>query len=103
MPNYQLRKKDAAYLTLEIDGKTYNLPLAKTLKIKELRKLMKITKLDQDEQFDAMCDFLGKHMGDEMVDEMIAEDVLEVFTLWKRANEEVDGLTLGESSASSGS
>ena len=35
MPKYSLTKKDKKYLTLEIEGKTYNLPLAKTLKFKE--------------------------------------------------------------------
>ena len=104
MPKYSLTKKDDLYLTLEIGEKTYNLPLAKSMKIKDLRKFMKILKLSsQDEQFDCMCEFLAKFMGDEVVDDMTAGDVLEIFELWKQANQEVDGLKLGEFSASSNS
>lgn len=104
MPKYSLTKKDDLFLTLEISGKNYNLPLAKSMKIKELRKLTKIIKLSsQDEQFDGMCEFLAKYMGEEVVDDMTAGDILEIFELWKRANKEVDGLNLGESSASSNS
>lgn len=103
MPKYSLTKKDDLFLTLEISGKNYNLPLAKSMKIKELRKLMKIIKLSSDEQFDALCEFLAKYMGDEVVDDMTAGDIMEIFNLWKKANNEVDGLKLGESSASSNS
>ena len=100
MPKYSLTKKNEAYLTIEIDGKCYNIPLAKTMKVKEVRKITKLKKLENDEAFDFMCEFLGRYMGEELVDEMTAGDVEEVFDLWKKANDEVEGVTLGESSAS---
>ena len=34
MPNYKLTKKAAAYLTIEIDGKSYDIPLVNTMKVK---------------------------------------------------------------------
>ena len=100
MPKYSLTKKDRAFLTLEIEGKTYNLPLVNTLKFKEVRKLMKITKLPEDEMLDTMGDFLEKYMGD-IVNEMTLADVKEIFTIWSKANngEETE---MGESSASRG-
>ena len=32
MPKYSLKKKDAAFLTLEIDGAEYNIPLVSSMK-----------------------------------------------------------------------
>lgn len=98
MPKYSLTKKDKAFLTLEIEGKTYNLPLANTLKFKEVRKLMKITKLPEDEMIDLMGDFLEKYMGD-IVNEMTLADVREIFTLWSNVNNGEETET-GESLAS---
>ena len=100
MPKYSLTKKDRAFLTLEIEGKTYDLPLVNTLKFKEVRKLMKITKLPEDEMLDTMGDFLEKYMGD-IVNEMTLADVKEIFTIWSKANNGEETET-GESSASRG-
>lgn len=100
MPKYSLTQKDRAFLTLEIEGKTYNLPLVNTLKFKEVRKLMKITKLPEDEMLDTMGDFLEKYMGD-IVNEMTLADVKEIFTIWSKANNGEETET-GESLASRG-
>lgn len=106
MPKYFLTQKDKKYLTLEIDEKNYNLPLANTMKVKEIRKLMKITKLPEEEQFDCMIEFLSKYMGEEVIDEMLVDDVQEIFELWNRANDmgkhsdDEGNLDLGESTAS---
>ena len=101
MPKHLLTKKDEAYLTLELEGgKTFNIPLTKTMKVKEVRKLYKIKKLDNDEQFDAMCEFLARYMGEEIVDDMTTGDVTEIFDLWIKASKEAEDLEVGESSAS---
>ena len=42
----------------------------------------------------------GFRVGEELVDEMTTGDISEIFDLWKKANDEVEGVTLGESSAS---
>ena len=97
MPKYSLNKTNAAYLTIEIDGKNYNIPLAKALKVKEVRKLMKIDKLGDSEQFDFMADFLARYMGEKIVDEMTVADLQQIMNLWTKANNEADGLDLGES------
>ena len=93
----KLTKKDAAYLSVEIDGKTYQIPLSRSLKIKEVRKLMKISKLEDGDQFDFMVEFFGKYLGADIVDELTTADLLELIKLWKTANEEVDEISLGES------
>lgn len=104
MPKYSYTEKDKRYLTLEIDGKTYNLPLAGSMKVKELRKLIHIGKLPEEEQFDLQIDFLQKFMGEAIVDEMTQDDITSIYQLWIKASNgdfKEDGRTLGESSASS--
>lgn len=100
MPKHSLTKKNEAYLTVEIDGKEYNIPLAKTMKVKEVKQILKIKNLKDSEAFEFMCEFLSRYMGEDLVDNMTTGDITEVFDLWKKANDEVEGVTLGESSAS---
>lgn len=97
MPVNALTKKPGKFLTVEIEGKKYNIPLASSLKVKEIRKLLKLKKLSEDEQFDFMIDFFSKYLGEELVDELTSEDLTELFTLWNKANEQTGGMTTGES------
>lgn len=96
MPNYKLQKKAAAFLTVEIDGKTYDIPLVNSMKVKEARQLLKLTKMEETDQVDYLAEFLGRYMGQEIVDEMTFADMFEIFKLWLRGNEEAGGLSLGE-------
>ena len=100
MPNYQLTQKDAKYLTLEINGTNYNIPLASTLKNKDVRKIMNIMKLPQIEQYGQICDFLAQYMTAELVDDLTMADTFEIFNVWVKANNTADGISLGESLAS---
>lgn len=100
MPKYSISKKDKSYLTIEFDGKTYNIPLATTLKLKEVRKFMKLGKKSEEDQLDFLIDFFGNYLGEGVIDEMTIPDIQELFTLWGKANEEAGGPALGESSAS---
>lgn len=97
MPVNALTKKPGKFLTVEIEEKKYNIPLASSLKVKEIRKLLKLKKLSEDEQFDFMIDFFSKYLGEELVDELTSEDLTELFTLWNKANEQAGGMTTGES------
>lgn len=92
-----LKKNDAAYLSVEIEGKTYRIPLSRSLKIKEVRKLMKLSKLDEGEQFDFMVDFFGNYLGADVVDNLTTDDLVQLIGLWKTANEQAGDLSLGES------
>lgn len=100
MPNYQLTHKDAKYLTLEIGGNTYNIPLASTLKNKDVKNIMKLMKLPQVDQYGHICDFFAQYMGEDLVDELTMADTFEIFNVWIKANNSADGISLGESSAS---
>ena len=96
MPKYQLTKKDAAYLVLEIENKEYSIPLAKTLKVKEVKNLFKYAEMNEVSQVEFLTDFLGSYMTQEVVDNLTVSDLFEIFRLWTKANEEAGGMTLGE-------
>lgn len=104
MPKYSYTEKDKRYLSLEINGKTYDLPLAGSMKVKELRKLVHIGKLPEEEQFDLQIDFLAKYMGEAIVEDMTQDDITTIYQLWINASngrlQEDEDITLGESSAS---
>lgn len=100
MPNYQLTQKDAKFLTLEINGTNYNIPLVSTLKNKDVRKIMNIMQLQQVEQYGQICDFLAQYMTAELVDDLTMADTFEIFNVWVKANSTADGISLGESLAS---
>lgn len=93
----KLEKQNKAYLNVEIEGKTYQIPLARSLKVKEVRKLMKASKLDEVEQFDLMYDFMSAYIGAEVIDEMTEGDLEKLFMLWTKANSETGEVSLGES------
>lgn len=103
MPKYSLTQKDKAYLTIEIKGKNYDIPLANTLKVKEVRALIKLDKKPYEEAIDYIIDFFSKYLGDEVVEELDLGDLYEIFNIWGKANAQAGGLALGESSASEGS
>lgn len=105
MPKYSLTETDKRYLTLEMgNGKTYNIPLAGSMKVKELRKLIRIEKLPSDEQFDLQADFLAKYMGVDVVDDLTQDELNSIYEIWIKAStgslKEDGGPELGESSAS---
>lgn len=101
MPNYSLSKSNGAFLNIEIEKKNYKIPLANSLKLKELRKLIKANKLEsEEEQLEFLMDFFGKYLGEDTIGELTISQIYELFTLWQKANEEAGGISLGESSAS---
>jgi hypothetical protein len=94
----ELKKTDKQYLNVTIEGKEYKMPLSRSLKVKEIRKLKSITKMDDSmEQFDLMAEFFGAYIGADVVDDLTTAELTELIDLWKQANEEVGEIELGES------
>ena len=93
----KLSEKSKYYLTIEINKKTYQIPLAKSLKLKTIRKIAQLEKVPENEQIEVIIDFFGDYIGQEVIDDMTVDDLMELFTLWNRANTEADGMKLGES------
>lgn len=94
----ELKKADKLYLNFTIDGKEYKVPLARSLKIKDVRKMGSILKLeDHFEQLDLMAEFFANYIGADVVDELVSEELVELVDLWKKANDEIGEADLGES------
>lgn len=105
MPKYSLTGVDKRCLTLELeDGQKFSLPLAGSMKIKELKKLVHMDELSEVQQFDFQVEFLAKYMGEAVVDDLTQDEVKKIYQMWIKAsnNEQLEdgGPDLGESSAS---
>jgi len=103
-PKNALTRKSQKFLTVEIDGKEYNIPTINSMKVKEVRHFMKMKKMPEEDQYEYMCDFFAQYLGQELVDDMLNEDIQELMEMWKEAGEKTrksdDPLpdpTLGES------
>lgn len=89
-PNY-------AYLNIEIKGKNYKIPLARSMKVKTLKKILHISNLDEAEQFEFLCDLFAPYLGQELVDDLLQSEIQELYVIWTQANSETGEVSLGES------
>ena len=89
-PNY-------AYLNIEIKGNNYKIPLARSMKVKTLRKVLHISKLDEAEQFEFLCDLFAPYLGQELIDDLTEIEIEELYVIWTKANSETGEVSLGES------
>ena len=85
--------KTVEVLSVDIDGKKYNIPLGTSLKVKEYRKLKKI-KGDDDE---GMFSFLASYIGKDVVEELTIDEIRLIFNAWAAATQEAGGISVGES------
>lgn len=90
MPNeITLKRKKTEVLKVNIDGKSYSIPLGTSLGYKELAKLN-----NQDE----IMKFFEKHLGEEVMDTLSLDDLKQIIEAWANATkEQSSGTSLGES------
>lgn len=87
-PKNALTKAPQKFLTVEIDGKNYNIPTLNSLKVKEVKAIMKLQKGSREDQYIFMTDFFGKYLGEEIVDDMVSDDLNALINLWYSASEQ---------------
>jgi len=75
-------------LAVEISGKTYNVPLARSMKRKELLAL----KTEED-----IYDMFAKHIPAEVLDDMTMDEYQQLGEAWAAANNSLENASLGES------
>lgn len=75
-------------LSVEIGEGTYSVPLAGSMRRKDLSKLT-------DEQ--SIYDMFAKHIPAKVLDELTMDEYKELADAWNAANEEANGEKLGES------
>lgn len=90
MPNeLTLKRKKTEVLKVNIDGKTYSIPLGTSLGWKQLSKL--------NEQEEIMK-FFELHLGEEVMDTLSLDDLRQIIDAWATATkEQTNGSSLGES------
>ena len=97
MPKLNLNNLTDKKETLEVrlGDKTYNIPLAGNMSVKDFKELSKALKTEDEEM---MVDFLSRYMGKEVVDSLPLSALAAVFKAWGEASNGAEGdLTTGES------
>lgn len=82
-------------LEVRLGEKTYNIPLAGNMSVKDFKDLRKAMKTEDE---GVMIDFLSRYMGKEVVDSLPMSALTAVFKAWGEASNGAEGdLTTGES------
>lgn len=98
MPTFNLNSKKAKeVLKVEIGDKTYSVPLASSLKFKEVKKLLSLKKLDGEEAITTFGEFFAAYLGADVVDNLTMDDITALANAWSNATSEASGITSGES------
>ena len=89
MPELTLNRKKIEVLKINIDDKTYSVPLGFSLKRKELAKL------DKEPE---VLKFFEKHIGEEVWNDLTIGEQKQIIDAWAKATQEEaeGGQTLGE-------
>lgn len=80
-------KQTTNTLSVEIGSKVYSVPLAKSIKLKELRSM-------KDEE--SIYEFFSKYIDSEVLENLTANEYSQIVDAWVEANEEAEGISLGE-------
>ena len=88
MPDLTLNRKEVEVLKVNIDDKTYSIPLGTSLKRAELAKL---------KTEDEVMTFFEKYLGKELMEDLSVGEIKQIIDAWSDATKKSVGLTLGES------
>jgi hypothetical protein len=80
-------KQTTNTLSVEIGSKVYSVPLAKSIKLKELRSM-------KDEE--SIYEFFSKYIDSEVLEDLTANEYSQIVDAWVEANKEAEGISLGE-------
>ena len=88
MPELTLNRKEVEVLKVNIEDKTYSIPLGTSLKRAELAKL---------KTEDEVMTFFEKYLGKELMEDLSVGEIKQIIEAWSDATKKSGGLTLGES------
>lgn len=102
MPNvYALTKPNDTFLTVQIGSELYKVPLTKSLKHSEVRKMARYYQEGNNMAvYDYFCELFERFIPKEILDELSEDEFEQLIELWKKGNEVAERMSLGESSAS---
>lgn len=79
-------KWNTEVIKVKIEGKEYSIPLATSLKVKEVKALIKLTKKDQDEQLDGFIEFFKKYIPEQVIEDLPMSALNQLINAWSAAN-----------------
>ena len=81
-------------LVVNIGEDAYSIPLAGSLPFMDA---VKLRKLDKEERFDFIIDFIQKYIPEQIFQTLTADMVMQIFQAWSDASKESQGAAPGES------
>lgn len=87
MPELTLNRKALEVLKVNIEDKSYSIPLGTSLKRSELAKL---------KTEDEVMKFFEKYLGKELMDDLSIGEIKQIIDAWSEATKKAGGVTLGE-------
>ena len=74
-------------LVVKIFGKEYELPLASSLKVKEVKGLMALMKLEDDEKLNGFIEFFKNYIPEQVLDELPMKSLTELMNAWSESSD----------------
>ena len=87
MPELTLNRKELEVLKVNIEDKSYSIPLGTSLKRAELAKL---------ESEEEVMKFFEKYLGKELMEDLSIGEIKQIIDAWSEATKKSGGVTLGE-------
>ena len=87
MAEFTLKRRKAKTLKINIDDKSYFIPLSGSMKPKEVAKL---------DTVEATLEFMKKYIPEEVLDELTQDEYNDIVMAWGEASKEASGLNPGE-------
>lgn len=87
MAEFTLKRRKAKTLKINIDDKSYHIPLSGSMKPKEVAKL---------DTVEATLEFMKKYIPGEVLDELTQDEYNDIVRAWGEASKEASGLNPGE-------
>ena len=87
MPKELNLNTDKEVLVAKIFDKEYSIPLASSLKVKEVKSIMALTKLEDDEKLDGFIEFLKNYIPEEVIEELPMKSLTELMNAWSGSSD----------------
>lgn len=82
MPKELNLNTDKEVLVVKIFGKEYQIPLASSLKVKEVKAIMALTKLEDDEKLNGFIDFFKNYIPEDVIEELPMSSLTQLMNAW---------------------
>lgn len=82
MPKELILNTDKEVLVVKIFDKEYQIPLASSLKVKEVKAIMALTKLEDDEKLNGFIDFFKNYIPEDVIEELPMSSLTQLMNAW---------------------